>query len=343
MTKIKLLTNMMFLFLVIFVCASTIIASDTINKKKDGEKTSEVPEISFEEQVYDFGRIFTGESVKHEFKFKNIGKSELIIKDVKSSCGCTAALVSKNILQKEESGEVAVKFNAGQYVGKVTKSVVVNSNDPVNQKYKLTITGEVIEEVSVNPKRINFGIIRRGDSCTKKLEIKTVPKLNIEVKKVETPNPYITIVKNNTIDDSISYMVTVANYDYIGKFSGMVFVYTSSKKQERVDVPFSGEIVGDMTFYPEILSFGNVKAGQDVKRTVIINFINKDVKIEKIETETNNIDYIVSDLNETGTKKIDVKLRKEITIGKITGNIRIYTNSNLQPVIQIPITGEIKG
>ena len=86
----------------------------------------------------------------------------MIINNVKSSCGCTAALVSKNILHKEEEGEVEIKFNSGHYVGKVTKSVIVNSNDPENSKYKLTITGEVIEEISVNPKRINFGIIKKG-------------------------------------------------------------------------------------------------------------------------------------------------------------------------------------
>ena len=83
----------------------------------------------------------------------------------------------------------------------------------------------------------------------------------------------------------------------------MIFIYTSSSKQERIDVPFSGEIVGDMTFYPEVLSFGSVKLGQDVKKTVIVNFINKDVKIEKIEAEPSNINYIISELNNISAKK----------------------------------------
>ena len=343
MNEIKIYIKITLIFFAFIVSTNIVTASDISDKNISNEKIIEKSKISFEEQVYDFGKIYVGESVKHAFKFKNLGKGELIINNVKSSCGCTAALVSKNILHKEEEGEIEVKFNSGHYVGKVTKSVVVNSNDPENTKYKLTITGEIIEEISVNPKQINFGIIRRGDSCTKNVETKTVPELKIDIKKVESPNPYITITKNKTGVSNYTYEVTISKYDYIGKFNGIVFIYTSSSKQERIDVPFSGEIVGDLTFYPEVLSFGSVKLGQDVKKTVIVNFINKDVKIEKIEAEPGNISYMISEFNNISAKKIDVKLGKDITIGKIIGSLKIYTNSPIQPVINIPVNGEIKG
>ena len=346
MNNMKVIVNYLkitLLLLAFTVSTHSITAGDVQNDNINSGKTIEKPKIFCEEQVFDFGKIYIGESIKHEFKLKNLGKGELIINNVKSSCGCTAVLASKNILHEDEEGEIEVKFNSGHYVGKVTKSVVVNSNDPENSKYKLTITGEIIEEVSVNPKRINFGIIRRGDSCTKNVEIKTVPELKIDIKKVESPSPYITIIKNKTGENNHAYQVTISKYDYIGKFSGIVFIYTSSSKQERIDVPFSGEIVGDMTFYPEVLSFGSVKLGQDVKKTVIVNFINKDVKIEKIEIEPSNINHMISELNNISAKKIDVKLGKDITIGKITGSLKIYTNSTIQPVINIPVNGEIKG
>lgn len=330
----------------ILVCveSSNILTADS-KEKEDirNEKISEKPIIVFEEQNYDFGKIYIGDIVKHGFKFKNCGSGELIIKNVKSSCGCTAALVSKSNLLKDEEGEVQIKFNPGRYVGKVTKSVTVNSNDLQNSSYKLTITGEVIEEVSVNPKHINFGIIRKGDSCTRTIEVKAIPELKTEIKKVESPNPYIatTQIKSN-VNSSYKYQVTISKYDYIGKFSGMVFVYTSSNKQERIDIPFSGEVIGDVTIYPEILSFGNIKKNQEVNRTVILNFVNKNIKIEKIEARPNIINYTVSELN-NNSKKIDVKLVNEITTGKITGSLTIYTNSTIQPVINIPINGEIKG
>ncbi|NUO07617.1 MAG: DUF1573 domain-containing protein [Candidatus Brocadia sp.] len=325
--------------LLTFITCSNILVADTINNEKILEK----PKIVFEEKTYDFGKIYIGELVTHGFKFKNQGSGELVINKVKSSCGCTAALVSKSNVLKGEEGEVQIKFNPGRYVGRVTKSVTVNSNDPENPAYKLTVTGEILEEVSVNPKRINFGIIRKGDSCTKNIEVKTAPELKIEIKKVESPNPYITIAQNKTVENNKgSYQVSINKYDYLGKFNGIIFVYTSSNKQERIDIPFSGEVVGDVTIYPEIVSFGNIKKNQDANRTVIVNFVNKDVKIEKIEADPGIIDYAVSELNNSN-KKIDVKLGKDVAVGKITGSLKIFTNSAIQPIITIPVRGEIKG
>lgn len=180
--------------ILISLLGSGVFAVDSVvDENASIEKMSDESKIVFEDEIFNFGKIYIGEIVEYGFKFKNLGSGELIINNVKSSCGCTAALVSKNHLQKNETGEVKVKFNPGRYVGKVSKSVVVNSNDPKCSAVKLTITGEVIEEVSINPKQINFGIIRKGDSCTRNIEIKTIPELKIEIKKVESPNPYISI------------------------------------------------------------------------------------------------------------------------------------------------------
>ena len=101
--------------------------------------------------------------------------------------------------------------------------------------------------------------------------------------------------------------------------------------------------MGDVTYYPENISFGNIRKGLDVKRTVIINFISKEVKIEKIEVEPANVSYAMSELNNMTSKRIDLKLRNDIAIGKISGSLKIYTNSTIQPIINIPISGEIKG
>ncbi|OQZ03224.1 MAG: hypothetical protein B6D34_08015 [Candidatus Brocadia sp. UTAMX1] len=330
--------------ILISLLGSGVFAVDSVvDENASIEKMSDKSKIVFEEEVFNFGKIYIGEIVEYGFKFKNQGSGELIINNVKSSCGCTAALVSKNHLQKNETGEVKVKFNPGRYVGKVSKSVVVNSNDPKCSAVKLTITGEIIEEVSINPKQINFGIIRKGDSCTRNIEIKTIPELKIEIKKVESPNPYISIKEDKkNVNDLFHYQVTVSNYDYIGKFNGIIFVYTSSSKQERLDIPFSGEVIGDITIYPEIVSFGKVTKDQNVNKTVILNFVNKEVKIEKIEVFPNMINYTMSELNPT-SKKINVTLGNDSTVGKITGSLKIYTNSTLQPIIHIPINGEIKG
>jgi len=55
------------------------------------KKESAGPKIQFAEMVYDFGKVSSGELVKHTFVFTNIGTATLEIKDVRPGCGCTTA------------------------------------------------------------------------------------------------------------------------------------------------------------------------------------------------------------------------------------------------------------
>ena len=45
--------------------------------------------IEFESEIIDYGKIDLNSNGVRVFKFKNTGKSPLIINKIKSSCGCT--------------------------------------------------------------------------------------------------------------------------------------------------------------------------------------------------------------------------------------------------------------
>ena len=49
----------------------------------------------FEKSTINFGSVNSGENVQVEFKFKNVGNEVLILKNISTSCGCTAARIEK--------------------------------------------------------------------------------------------------------------------------------------------------------------------------------------------------------------------------------------------------------
>lgn len=86
------------------------------------------PEITFEEQEFDFGTIKPNEPQEHVFKFTNTGKAPLVITNATSTCGCTVPTYPKNeSIAPGEGGEMLVKFN-GSGQGQVTKTVTVSAN-----------------------------------------------------------------------------------------------------------------------------------------------------------------------------------------------------------------------
>ncbi|MDD4603572.1 MAG: DUF1573 domain-containing protein [Bacteroidales bacterium] len=93
---------------------------------------SSLPVIQFEETEHDFGRILEGETVSFSFKFKNTGKSELVIADVTTSCGCTVPSYPKTPLQPGEKGIVKVAFNSIGKRGFQSKNILVVANTQPN-------------------------------------------------------------------------------------------------------------------------------------------------------------------------------------------------------------------
>lgn len=101
------------------------------------------PRISFTEESHDFGRLLQGKIVEYQFTFENRGTADLLIKEVTTSCGCTAALVSSNVIRPGETGQIKVSYDSQGRAGKVSRTITVVSNDPVEPMKELTITATV--------------------------------------------------------------------------------------------------------------------------------------------------------------------------------------------------------
>lgn len=99
--------------------------------------------IFLPETQHDFGKVPEGKKVEYTFKFENKGTESLVIKDVKTSCGCTAAVVSNNTIKPGESGSIKVDFDTKNRQGRNSKSITVVSNDTKEPNKVITIYADV--------------------------------------------------------------------------------------------------------------------------------------------------------------------------------------------------------
>ena len=101
--------------------------------------------ITFERDIYDFEKIKQGEKVQHEFKFKNTGKSPLIISNATATCGCTVPEIPKEPILPGKEGVIKVVFNSEGKMGMQDKVVTVTSNANPNTS-TVHLVGEVLEK-----------------------------------------------------------------------------------------------------------------------------------------------------------------------------------------------------
>lgn len=105
--------------------------------------TNSLPRFQFTEDVHDFGKIMQGEIVSYSFKFKNVGKSDLIIMSAKASCGCTVPEYPQKPIRPNEEGIIKVSFNSDGRKGIQSKSVSILANTQPNVK-EISITADVV-------------------------------------------------------------------------------------------------------------------------------------------------------------------------------------------------------
>ena len=122
--------------------------SSKVSVGNDTSKTSKVADpnaavVVFEKDIYDFEKIQQGEKVQHDFKFKNTGKSPLIISNATATCGCTVPEIPKEPILPGAEGVIKVVFNSEGKMGMQDKVVTVTSNANPNIS-TVHLVGEVL-------------------------------------------------------------------------------------------------------------------------------------------------------------------------------------------------------
>lgn len=109
------------------------------------DQLASAPSISFDNSTFDFQEIKQGEKVEHVFTITNTGKSDLIIRNVKASCGCTAVSPVDDVVKPGASTTMKVIFNSAGKIGKQNKTITIISNDPQKSRTILWVKGDVIQ------------------------------------------------------------------------------------------------------------------------------------------------------------------------------------------------------
>jgi len=228
--------------------------------------TANPPQISFTETVYDFGKVEQGDQVNHLFRFTNQGGRDLRIESVKTSCGCTAAVISSEVTEPGKEGTISATFDTTKFFGEKVKEITVHSNDPTQPVVTLTLQGEIAVEVEVNPAQLYLGKIRRGASVTHTIELLHDASKPITITDVATDSPLVsvrTVELEKPGKKGKKLLVTLRKDAPLGRVSTEINVTTTSQKRPSLSIPVFGQIEGDLVVTPSQVSFGVVRKGDN--------------------------------------------------------------------------------
>lgn len=105
------------------------------------------PGLEVEVKRYDFGEIKQGDVVTTEIAVRNVGKNDLKIEAVSTSCGCTSARIQPDVIPVGGEGKLFIRYNSGAHPdrGRVQRHIYIASNDP--GEVEVIITADVRTDV----------------------------------------------------------------------------------------------------------------------------------------------------------------------------------------------------
>jgi hypothetical protein len=160
-------------------------------------------------------------TVEIRYPFVNAGSHPVVVQKIKTSCGCTTATLAKGDYAPGEKGEILARFDIGNHVGPIEKTVTVFTDDPAQSQVQLGFRVYVWKTVSMNPAVLFW---KPGtEKTTQSINIKIVRDDPLNLVRVESSSPAWQ-AKLQTIKPGREYVVNVTLMDPAAGASGILTV-----------------------------------------------------------------------------------------------------------------------
>jgi hypothetical protein len=151
-----------------------------------------LPHLTFEKSVHDYGSVGPSSSNPAEFPFTNTGKGVLKIERFHTPCGCTVPELAKKEYAPGESGIIRVRYTAPAGAATDVKPIYVYSNDPQKPQYELTIKAQVAVNVEITPQDVSL-LLNQDNAGMPKLTVKSIDGKEFGITSVTSTNDAVKI------------------------------------------------------------------------------------------------------------------------------------------------------
>lgn len=321
----------------ILVCITVFLCGCTGNVKSPG--------MYFAEDKYNYGTIIEGTLVNHTFEFTNNGTKILIVREIRSTCGCTVAGDYDKEVKPGQNGKIPIVLDTSGFDGYLAKSVVVKTNVPGNPDFILTLEGTVQVPVSVNPKLLSLGNIERD---------RTAPLVGTITIANRLPVPFaitgITVSNSNVetkieiLKDGFVYSlgVTVKPPFKYGQVMETILVKTNSKISPEINTQFSYYMEPMVKAFPNPLFVDKDDIAKGKEQLIHIECEpGPDMRIVDFSVNNNKVTVSLKEVERGRRYTLVLKFLKNFTFdpaNTLTVEFKAQ-NTPDEPVIRIPVLG----
>ena len=297
----------------------------SVNRSDDTSASVYAPAAS-----RDFGYVYQGQKLTHTFEIHNATDAPIPIGQIKSSCGCSSAVVSGNNIPARGVALVrTIVDTTGKGEHPFEVFVDIGVEHPI-KVVRCSLRGNIVIPY---PDRIEWGRLRIDETKRSEFYIKTLPDETLVISDCEYNDKRLDVtIASASIwrrRDVRKVSVQCLTNAFIGKFDETIVFKTNNPFRPTARVVVTGYVMGQIEMEPSAVSLGILKDHEQKQITIrVYSPYNTPFTIDEIRNPfPDNLTIgIVS--NDEGTEWIlTVVARGGFQKGKVTGELQMRTQS----------------
>jgi hypothetical protein len=228
--------------------------------------------------AHDFGAVPRGAQLFHRFPITNIYAVRMEITGIVPGCGCVTATASKRVLEPRETAYLDVTMDAHRFTGPKAVIIRVTVGPEFTSSAEIKVSANSRADIVFNPGQVGFGNVLRGQTPTQAVEVEYAGALAWRVSELVPPKDaafdadikelYRTPGKPGKVGYQIK--VTLKPDAPPGALKQTLYLKTNDPATPLVPLLVEAILQSAVTVSPAALSFGGVKAGDELTRKVVV-------------------------------------------------------------------------
>jgi hypothetical protein len=298
----------------------------------------------FKATTHDFGHVARGAKTEFAFELQNTYEEDVHIAEVRSSCGCTTATVSKTTLKTWEKGAIVATFNTRSFQGQRNSTITVVIDKPFHAEVQLNVSGYIHTDVDIQPGSVSFGDVEQGTAVQQKVAVTFYGRTNWNISDVRSANEHLEVELSdaNRTGGRTVYQMTVRLKPEApaGYVSDTLTIMTDDRNLPTVPLTVEGKIVPPLTVSPSALFLGVLQPGQKVIKQLVVR-ARQPFKITAVRCDGEAFEFKTNDQART-VHLVPVTFTASAETGEIQQVIEIETDLEVGGTAKCLARGSIR-
>jgi hypothetical protein len=228
----------------------------------------------FDELSRDFGSVPHGTQQTHAFRLVNNTGGTVRISGIRVSCGCTTARALTSVLAPGQETAIVASMDTRRFFNDKNVTIYVTFDQPRYEEVRLWIQANSRSDVEFSADGITFGRVKRGTGPVSKMTVTFRGDGNTQVVEARSESNYVKPVLKEagrgTGDVTYEIAAQVRPDIPAGKWYTDIWLKTNNPNMPKLRVPVTIEVEAALSANPNTVTLGQVKAGTELDRKVII-------------------------------------------------------------------------